>query len=35
MEELRPANIRLYNAWRRAQDRSFWRNVVQTANLRR
>ena len=30
---LKPANTGLHIAWRRAQDRSDWRNVVSTATL--
>jgi len=31
--DLKPANIGLHTAWRRAQDRGDWRNFVSTATL--
>jgi len=31
--DLKPANIGLHTAWRRAQDRADWRNFVKTATL--
>ena len=31
--DLKPANIGLYTAWRRAQDRADWRTFVKTATL--
>jgi hypothetical protein len=31
--DLQPANIGLYSAWHRAQDREAWRKLVRTATL--
>jgi len=31
--DLKPANIVLHTAWRRAQDRADWKNFVSTATL--
>ena len=31
--DLKPANIGLHTAWRRAQDRADWKNFVTTATL--
>jgi len=31
--DLKPVNIGLHTAWRRAQDRADWRNFVMTATL--
>jgi len=33
--DLKPADIGLHTAWRRAQDRADWRNFVTTATLQK
>jgi len=33
LNDIKPLNLRLYSAWRKASDRGHWHEVVSTATL--